>query len=198
MSDKNAENAQTDDVQSEDTKTPIEGTEKPQEGTDAPDRVPVRELQKERRERKKLEQQLEQLQAAQEEKRKAELSEVEALKEELEKTKQEAKAAENARVLSEQQSLVRTAAAQKGFADAADAITFVNFESLQGLSGQELTQAVADEITRISEEKPYLLQKDEHKRSVGKAADREGADQPVPTGDDALGGFVQSLLFGKK
>jgi hypothetical protein len=166
------------------------------------DRVPVRELQKERRERQKLEKQIADLTAAQEQARQAELSEVERLKEELAQQKNAAQAAEQARVLAEQQSLVRTAASQTGFADASDAITFVDFEALSGLTGAELSQAVQDEVSRVSSEKPYLLanaeQQDNNRRSVGMAADREGADAAPAQGEEALGGFVHGLLFGKK
>jgi hypothetical protein len=171
------------------------------EKSEAVDRVPVRELQKERRERQKLEQQLAELQQAQEQARQAELSEVERLKEELVKTQQAATAAEEARVLANQQSLVRTAASQGGFADAEDAITFVDFEALKGLEGNELSQAISDEVARVSSEKPYLLaakEEGQSRRSVGIASDREGADQAPAQGDDALGGFVHSLLFGKQ
>jgi hypothetical protein len=160
--------------------------------------VPVRELQKERRERQRLEKQLADFQKQQEEARQAELSEVDKLREQLEKTQQEAQAAHNARVLAEQQSLVRSAASKNGFADVNDAITFVNFETLTGLEGEELNQAVADEVLRVSEDKPYLLTTSEKKSSVGKASDREGADNPPVNDEDALGGFVHGLLFGKK
>jgi hypothetical protein len=164
--------------------------------------VPVRELQKERRERQKLEKQIAELTAAQEQARQAELSEVERLKEELTAQKQAAQAADDARVLAEQQSLVRTAASQTGFADVSDAITFVDFEALKGLNGAELSQAVQEEIDRVTSEKPYLLvneqQEGASRRSVGMAADREGADAAPAEGEEALGGFVHSVLFGKK
>ena len=170
--------------------------------TEAPGRVPVRELQKERRERQKLEQQLAELQEAQEQARQAELSEVERLKEELAKTKEAAQAAEAARVLANQQSLVRTQASQAGFADVEDAITFVDFEALKGLEGNELSQAIGDEIARVAGEKPYLLaaakEESQGRRSVGLAADRQGADEAPAQGEEALGGFVHSLLFGKQ
>lgn len=168
---------------------------------DAPaNQVPVRELQKERRERQRLEQQIADLQKQQEEARQAELSEVEKLREQLNQTKQEADNALAAKTLAEQQSIVRTVASKVGFNDVNDAITFVNFETLKGLEGEELSQAIADEVQRVSEEKPYLLTASDtgNKRSVGKASDREGADQPPASGSDELGGFVHSLLFGKK
>ncbi len=169
------------------------------EVADKGNQVPVRELQKERRERQKLEKQIADLQKQQEEVRQAELSEVEKLREQLEATKREAQEALAARSLAEQQSLVRSAASQAGFTDVSDAITFVNFETLNGLEGEELNQTVADEVQRVSEEKPYLLANTENnKRSVGKASDREGADNPPLEGEDALGGFVHGLLFGKK
>jgi len=157
-------------------------------------------LQKERRERQNLEKKLATLQQQQEEARQAELTEVERLKEELENTKAQAAAAEQARVLSEQQSLVRAAAGSMAFADVNDAITFVNFETFEGLEGSELSQAISDEVSRVSQEKPYLLAKTEeqHKRGVGIAADREGANEPAPEGEEALGGFVHNLLFGKQ
>jgi hypothetical protein len=165
----------------------------------ATNQVPVRELQKERRERQRLEKQIADLQQQQEEARQAELSEVERLREQLEQTKREAQEALGEKILAEQQSLVRTAAAQMGFADVTDAITFVKFEALAGLEGGELSQAVADEVQRVSEEKPYLLAASEaSKRSVGKASDREGAEEPPLEGEDALGGFVHGLLFGKR
>jgi hypothetical protein len=161
--------------------------------------VVKRTLQKERRERQKLEKEIANLQKQQEEARQAELSEVEKLREQLEATKREAEAALSARSVAEQQSLVRTSASQAGFTDVGDAITFVNFETLSGLEGEELTQAVADEVQRVSEEKPYLLANTEtNRRSVGKASDREGAEEPPLEGEDALGGFVHNLLFGKK
>ena len=161
--------------------------------------VPVRELQKERRERQKLEKQIADLQKQQEEARQAELSEVEKLREQLEVTKREAESALQARALTEQKSLVRSAASQLGYTDVNDAITFVNFETLSGLEGEELNQAIADEVQRISEEKPYLLASTEtSKSSIGRASDREGADDPPLEGEDALGGFVHGLLFGRR
>ena len=171
------------------------------ETTETAPKVPVRELQKERRERQKLEKQIAELQAAQEEARQAELSEVEKLREELNKTKEAASAAEQARILSEQQSLVRTEASALGFADVSDAITFVDFQALAGLEGGDLTQAVKDEVTRVVSEKPYLLKQAEEsssKKSVGLAADRDNADSPPATGDEQISGFVHGLLFGKK
>lgn len=170
------------------------------ETNEAP-KVPVRELQKERRERQKLEKQLADLQAAQEEARQAELSEVDKLREELNQTKAAAEAAEQARVLTEQQSLIRNEAATLGFADVGDAITFVDFQALAGLEGSDLTNAVKDEVTRVVSEKPYLLKQTEEgasKKSVGLAADRDGANDPPAQGEDQVAGFVHSLLFGKK
>ena len=164
-------------------------------------KVPVRELQKERRERQKLEKQIADLQAAQEEARQAELSEVEKLREELNKTKEAAAAAEQARVLSEQQSLVRTEASVLGFADVSDAITFIDFQALAGLEGSDLNQAVKDEVQRVVAEKPYLLKQTEessNKKSVGLAADRDNADSPPANNEEQISGFVHGLLFGKK
>lgn len=162
--------------------------------------VPVREVQKERRERQKLEKQLKEMQAQQEEARQAELTEVERLKEELNNTRQQMQAAEQARVLSEQKSLIRTAASKAGYSDVEDAITFVDFASLDGLEGQELTAAVSEEVARVATAKPYLLQQQEegaNRKSVGRAADRDNANQPPAEGEEAISGFVHSLLFGK-
>jgi hypothetical protein len=170
------------------------------ETSEAP-KVPVRELQKERRERQKLEKELASLQAAQEEARQAELSEVDKLREELNQTKAAAEAAEQARVISEQQSLIRTEASANGFADVSDAITFVDFQALAGLEGSELSQAVKDEVNRVITEKPYLLKQAEetnNRKSLGLAADRDGANEPPATGEDQVSGFVHGLLFGKK
>lgn len=170
------------------------------ETAEAP-KVPVRELQKERRERQKLEKEIADLQAAQEEARQAELSEVEKLREELAATKEAAAQAEQARIRSEQQSLIRTEASAVGFADVSDAITFIDFEAFAGLEGDELNQAVKDEVARIVSDKPYLLKQTEEstsKKTVGLAADRDNADSPPVSGEDQVSGFVHGLLFGKK
>lgn len=193
----NTNEASTDPAQNE--PAAVEADNQTVEQEKSTTQVPVRELQKERRERQRLEKEITQLQEQQEQARQAELSEVEKLREELAKTKAEADQALQARLLAEQQSLVRTAASQIGFADVNDAITFVNFETLNGLEGTELNQAIADEVQRVSDEKPYLLAASEtSKKSVGKASDREGAEQPPLNDEDAIGGFVHGLLFGKK
>lgn len=193
----NTNEASTDPAQNE--PATVEADNQSVEQEKSTTQVPVRELQKERRERQRLEKEIAQLQEQQEQARQAELSEVEKLREELAKTKAEADQALQARLLAEQQSLVRTAASQIGFADVNDAITFVNFETLHGLEGTELNQAIADEVQRVSDEKPYLLAASEtSKKSVGKASDREGAEQPPLNDEDAIGGFVHGLLFGKK
>ena len=193
----NTNEASTDPAQNE--PAAVEADNQSVEQEKSTTQVPVRELQKERRERQRLEKEIAQLQEQQEQARQAELSEVEKLREELAKTKAEADQALQARLLAEQQSLVRTAASQIGFADVNDAITFVNFETLHGLEGAELNQAIADEVQRVSDEKPYLLAASEtSKKSVGKASDREGAEQPPLNDEDAIGGFVHGLLFGKK
>lgn len=165
-------------------------------GEDKIERVPVRELQKERRERQKLEKQIADLTKKQDEARQAELSEVEKLREQLEETKQAAAKAEEARVVSEQKSLVRTEAQAHGFADVNDAITFVDFSALNGLEGPELTEAIADEIKRVSETKPYLLAGDKAQPVTDGVTPRGGGDD-APKGDD-MGGFVHNVLFGNR
>jgi hypothetical protein len=147
-----------------------------QDKPDAPATVPVSELQKERKARRQLEEQLAKFEEDAEKRKQAEMTEAERLKQQLSEAVKRAEQAETAAAKSTKQNWLRDAAAKLGFIDATDAVARIDVSDLED------EQAAREAVKDLKQRAPHLVAKKDQKPDLDEVL-RDG-QRPGDKSDD--------------